>query len=108
MAARDDSGEIAVLDHRHLIDVFASHYFQRRRCPEHISVLSFDDFEWAANFSPKLTTIAQPTHEMGKEAMRMLLAIMRPEGEDSDLNEDNIVMLKAELRIRESTAPPIT
>ena len=75
-------------------------------CPERMSVLSFDDFEWAANFSPKLTTIAQPTKEMGKEAMRMLLAIMRPEGEGSDLNEDNIVMLKAELRIRESTAPP--
>jgi hypothetical protein len=33
---------------------------------------------------------------------------MRPEGEESDLNEDNIVMLKAELRIRESTAPPVT
>ena len=71
-----------------------------------MSVLSFDDFEWAANFSPKLTTIAQPTHEMGKEAMRMLLLIMRPDREDSDLSEENIVMLKAELRIRESTAPP--
>jgi len=75
-------------------------------CPERVSVLSFDDFEWAANFSPKLTTIAQPTHEMGKEAMRMLLLIMRPDREDSDLSEENIVMLKAELRIRESTAPP--
>jgi LacI family transcriptional regulator len=75
-------------------------------CPERVSVLSFDDFEWAASFSPKLTTVAQSTHEMGKQAMRMLLRIMAPNREDSDLNEENIVMLEAELMIRESTAPP--
>ena len=75
-------------------------------CPERVSILSFDDFEWAASFSPKLTTVAQSTREMGKQAMRMLLRIMDPDGEDSEPNEENIVMLKAELRIRESTAPP--
>lgn len=75
-------------------------------CPERVSVLSFDDFEWAANFSPKLTTIAQPTHEMGKQAMRMLLRIMRPDREDLGVSEENVVVLKAELRIRDSTASP--
>lgn len=75
-------------------------------CPERVSILSFDDFEWAASFSPKLTTVAQATREMGKQAMRMLLRIMVPEREDPNPNEENIVMLKAELRIRESTAPP--
>lgn len=29
-----------------------------------------------------------------------------PDKEGSDLNEENIMLLKAELRIRESTAPP--
>ncbi|MGH9913691.1 MAG: LacI family DNA-binding transcriptional regulator [Pyrinomonadaceae bacterium] len=75
--------------------------------PERVSILSFDDFEWAANFSPRLTTVAQPTHEIGKQAMQMLLRIMRPDREDSDLNEEeSIVVLKGELRIRESTASP--
>jgi LacI family transcriptional regulator len=45
-------------------------------CPEQVSVVSFDDFEWAANFSPKLTTIAQPTYEIGNQAMKMLLQII--------------------------------
>ena len=75
-------------------------------CPERVSVLGFDDFVWTANFSPKLTTVAQPTQEIGKQAMRMLLRIMRSDGGDSGLSEENIVVLKAELRIRESTAPP--
>ena len=75
-------------------------------CPERVSVLGFDDFVWAANFSPKLTTVAQSTQEIGKQAMRMLLRIMRSDEGDSELSEENFVVLKAELRIRESTAPP--
>lgn len=77
-------------------------------CPERMSILSFDDFEWAANFSPRLTTIAQPTHEIGKQAMQMLLRIMRPNDRaDAGLSEEKIVVLEAELRIRESTASPL-
>jgi LacI family transcriptional regulator len=75
-------------------------------CPDGVSILSFDDFEWAASFSPRLTTVAQPTHEIGKQAMWMLLRIMNPDREDSGPDEENIVILKAELRIRESTAAP--
>lgn len=42
-------------------------------CPEQVSVLGFDDFEWSAYFTPQLTTIAQPAYEMGKMAMQILL-----------------------------------
>jgi LacI family transcriptional regulator len=79
-------------------------------CPEQVSVLGFDDFEWAANFSPKLTTVAQPMHEMGRQAMNMLMDKIKSSAGDSngdlEIPTDSLVMLKAELRIRESTVPP--
>jgi LacI family transcriptional regulator len=76
------------------------------RCPDRISVLGFDDFEWAANFSPRLTTVAQPSLEMGKQAVHMLLRkIESVKGADIGY-EMNVVVLKAELRVRDSTAPP--
>ena len=75
-------------------------------CPGRVSVLGFDDFEWAANFSPKLTTVAQPTHEIGRQAMRMLLHQIRPRKDGADEASDRVVRLRAELRVRESTARP--
>lgn len=78
-------------------------------CPEAVSVLGFDDFEWSAYFRPRLTTIAQPTYEMGRQAMRMLLRKLQssPEGDGpADEGREAPLMLKAELRIRDSTAAP--
>jgi len=75
-------------------------------CPEQVSILSFDDFPWTSHFQPKLTAVAQPSHEMGRRAMRMLLGAIDPEcARDNEANE-SVVVLKAELRVRESTAPP--
>ncbi len=76
------------------------------RCPENVSVLGFDDFDWAANFSPRLSTVAQPTHEMGHQAMRMLLDEIQNREHGQNGNWNKRVMLKPELRIRNSTAPP--
>jgi LacI family transcriptional regulator len=80
----------------------------RRSCPRDVSVLGFDDFEWSANFIPRLTTIAQPTCEMGKQAMQMLLRkLPRLNGEEAvSETSETPLMLKAELRIRDSTAAP--
>ena len=41
--------------------------------PQDIALVSFDDFEWADLFHPRLTVIAQPIHEMGARAVRLLL-----------------------------------
>jgi LacI family transcriptional regulator len=76
------------------------------RCPDRVSVLGFDDFDWAANFSPRLTTVAQPTLEMGKQAVQMLLRKIGFAEEGDKGDEKNVVVLKAELRVRDSTAPP--
>ena len=74
-------------------------------CPEQVSVLGFDDFDWAASFRPRLTTIAQPSFEMGKRAMELLLR--KIESTDG-LDEEGFtpISLRATLQIRDSTAPP--
>jgi LacI family transcriptional regulator len=43
------------------------------RIPQDIALVSFDDFQWAELFAPRLTTIAQPIHKFGVEAVRLLL-----------------------------------
>jgi len=75
-------------------------------CPGRVSVLGFDDFEWAANFTPRLTTVAQPSLEMGKQAVLMLLHKIESLNKGNKDDEEEVVVLKAELRIRDSTAPP--
>ncbi len=75
-------------------------------CPDAVSVLSFDEPPWSAGFQPQLTTLAQPSYEMGAEAMRILLSILEPEAEETNPPAAQIVTLKAVLRVRQSTAPP--
>jgi len=70
------------------------------RVPEEMSVVGFDDIEFAAHCYPPLTTIRQPTDLMGQRLMHMLLE--RIQGRE---NVDPEV-LPAELVIRESTGPP--
>jgi LacI family transcriptional regulator len=81
-------------------------------CPQQVSVLGFDDFvvtadgfSWATMFSPKLTCVAQSSYEIGRRAAEVLLKkTKRLEGKDH--GEEGIIRLRAELRIRDSTAPP--
>lgn len=76
-------------------------------CPGQVSVVGFDDFVWSQAFSPKLTTVAQPSFELGRTAMQMLIRkIQVVQGQPEPEVESNLVVLKAELRIRESTAHP--
>ncbi|MEU6772897.1 LacI family DNA-binding transcriptional regulator [Streptomyces sp. NPDC046759] len=41
--------------------------------PDDIALCCFDDFAWADLFSPRLTAIAQPSRELGTQAVRVLL-----------------------------------
>ncbi len=43
------------------------------RVPEDVSVIGFDDIHLAAYTSPPLTTIRQPTYEMGRHAAEILM-----------------------------------
>ncbi|MCD9873967.1 LacI family DNA-binding transcriptional regulator [Streptomyces guryensis] len=41
--------------------------------PEDMALCCFDDFAWADLFSPRLTAVAQPSREIGTQAVRVLL-----------------------------------
>lgn len=52
-----------------------------RRVPDDLSVVGFDNIEWARLNSPPLTTIDVPKHQIGKEAANRLLNLL----DDGDL-----------------------
>jgi LacI family transcriptional regulator len=72
------------------------------RCPADISVACFDDFEWASVFHPRLTTVAQPTYEMGKRAAELVLA--RLAGDRMEGRQE--IILGPRLIVRDSCAAP--
>ncbi len=69
------------------------------RVPEDLSVVGFDNVPEAANAVPPLTTVAQPLHQMGAEAVRLLLALLGGEAHEEHIR------FPADLVIRGSTAP---
>jgi LacI family transcriptional regulator len=74
------------------------------RVPAQMSVLGFDDFAWNKYLSPGVTAVAQPMYEMGREAFEVLFQLMNQD-DDSPQNWPKHILLPAELRVRQSTAP---
>ncbi len=70
-------------------------------CPEHLSVVGFNDMPFVDKLRPPLTTVAVPHHQVGAEAARMLLeALHQPQ------RLSRSVLLPLTLSVRGSTAPP--
>jgi LacI family transcriptional regulator len=67
------------------------------RIPDHLSIVSFDDSDLAGWLRPELTSIALPHYELGRRAVRLLLA--------DDLGTGTI-LVPMPVRERESVAPP--
>jgi LacI family transcriptional regulator len=74
-------------------------------CPDQMSVVTFDDFPWASYFQPEMTAVAQPTREIGRQALRMLFAILKPDSAEARDVSQPMTTLQAELKVRKSTAP---
>jgi LacI family transcriptional regulator len=67
------------------------------RCPEDISIVGFDDLDFANLSAPALTTIYQPGYQMGATACSILLDRVRGAGGKPEQR-----VLKTELRVRNS------
>ena len=67
--------------------------------PSGIAIVGFDDLRFGAFASPPLTTIRQPTTQLGETAMRMMDAVLRK----LPLEQRNVVLVH-ELVERQSTA----
>jgi DNA-binding LacI/PurR family transcriptional regulator len=71
-----------------------------RRVPEDVSVVGFDDTPIARYVRPTLTTVAIPTYEMGRAAMRLLLAQLGGSA------SPQLETMPTRLVVRDSVAPP--
>ena len=67
--------------------------------PRDFSLIAFDDLPWSALLNPPLTTIAQPTYQLGQVAAETLLNRIK-----SPQNNVSMQRLSPSLVIRESTA----
>lgn len=75
----------------------------RLRCPEDVSIASFDDFAEASLFSPGLTTVAQPTEAIGRKTVEILLRRIK---QRSGNEPPELAMMEADLHLRGSCGPP--
>ncbi|MCS5720623.1 LacI family transcriptional regulator [Herbiconiux sp. CPCC 203407] len=67
------------------------------RVPQDIALASFDDFEWADLFEPRITALAQDVAGMGRQALELLVArIADPE------RPTRLVSLAPALHVRDS------
>lgn len=69
--------------------------------PRDLSVVGFDDLEYARWCGPTMTTVRQPFEEMGEAAARLVLSMASGEQPANPRVE-----LSTSLIVRESTAPP--
>ena len=74
-----------------------------RTIPDDLSLISFDDTEWATIVQPPLTVVEQPIGELGRLAAEQLLA--RIAGDETPPQR---IRLAATLLLRQSCAPPPT
>lgn len=71
------------------------------RCPEDVSVMGFDDLDFAETTSPSLSSVYQPGYQLGTTAARILLDRVA-----GDTGKARHSVLSTEVRIRASVAAP--
>jgi LacI family transcriptional regulator len=70
------------------------------RAPDDIAIVGFDDIPWADLVVPSLTTVAQPTYELGRTAGMLLKDRTASPGRPS-----TTVTLPTKLHIRATSSP---
>lgn len=92
------------------------------RIPQDLSVIGYDDQDFAGKVHPSLTTVRQPTEDLGKEAVKRLLTLLNDSDDSNDSlgeedteseahitiqenqnNQQELIKLKPKLLIRSST-----
>ena len=97
----DDPTAVCCMHDGVAIDLMDSLERRGLRVPADISVTGFDDVPLAAHNRIRLTTVRQDAATMGARASELLIAAVN-EGR----HVEQRVMLRGELIVRESTAPP--
>lgn len=70
-------------------------------CPRQVSLMTFDDPDWASLVTPSLSVIRQPAEDIATTAWDLLMSRMK----DHTL-KPRLVALEAEIEMRNSVVPP--
>ena len=76
-------------------------YQRGLRVPEDVSLVGFDDIDMAQWVTPPLTTLRQPTRQIGAKAAELLIDQI-----ETGKRGREIVLFPAEMVVRQSVAPP--
>lgn len=100
------NGLTAVFSTNNMMSLGALRCLKEKRigCPEEISLVGFDDAEWATAISPSLSVVAQQPYEMGFIAAELLFAAIDTKEEKA---KPSTITLKTSLIPRESSAKPL-
>jgi LacI family transcriptional regulator len=90
-----------ITSNRQTIGAMAAIHDRGLRCPQDVSVIGYDDYEWEEAFRPRLSAVAQPSYLIGQRGAELLIA--RILGQKSGPAEK--VVLPSRLVVRESCAP---
>lgn len=76
--------------------------------PRDISVVGFDDYDYAAYFSPPLTTVRQPLEALGAEAAKLIYKMVNnPEEQQQDVILDTqLILRKSTRRLEDQSSKP--
>lgn len=87
-----------VTSNRLIVGAVSAIHNRGLRCPEDVSVVGFDNYDWQEAFRPRLTTVAQPAYAIGQRAAQLLIA--RITGAQTGAPEE--IVLHSQLVVRES------
>ena len=91
---------LVVVSDRLAVGAISALRVKKIRIPEDVAIVSFNDEPMCTIVTPTLTSVSQPTFEMGKMAMSLLInQINNPD----TLLKPDIIVFKTELKIRESS-----
>jgi len=98
----------ALICYNDMLAIGALKEFQQSniRVPQDMSVTGFDNIVFSAYTNPLLTTFDQPKRFIGSEAARLLLDLLDPTSTPELSNQPKVKILKGNLLVRGSTAPP--
>ena len=98
-----DRPPTAIIAHNDMLAIGLMHGLQAAgiRIPEDVSIVGIDDVLASRLVTPKLTTIALPALQLGLQAVRNVVALVRGAVPKSD----SALVMPVQLKVRESTGP---
>ncbi|MCE7794825.1 LacI family transcriptional regulator [Salipaludibacillus sp. CUR1] len=71
----EETGATAIFAANNIMTMGAVNYLQEKGIPipDKVAIIGFDDYDWLRITSPPLSVVKQPSYEMGKKAVELLI-----------------------------------